>query len=197
VLALVPGTWPIGLVLGIVALRQIRGNPARLSGRGLARPAIPVGVVLTVLAILLLPGLLNPAPKARSASCLNNTKQLALAFLLYTQDSDDHAPPARTWADALSPYVKNDVVFRCVNCRAADACNYAYSMAIGGADMSRFPDRAVVHVVWDSDMGWNGYGDLTSVVFRHNNGANFAYADGRARWRSATQAAGLWDRGVP
>ncbi len=197
VLALVPGTWPIGLVLGIIALRRIRSNPSRLSGQGLARPAIPVGVVLTVLAILLLPGLLNPAPKARSASCLNNTKQLALAFLLYTQDSDDHAPPARTWADALSPYVKNEVVFRCVNCRAADACNYAYSMAVGGADMSRFADRAQVQVVWDSDMGWNGHGDLTSVVFRHNNGANFAYADGRARWRSATQAAGLWDRGVP
>ena len=197
VLALLPGTWPVGTVLGIIALRRIRANPSRLSGQGLARPAIPIGVVLTVLGILLLPDLLNPAPKARSASCLNNTKQLGLAFLLYTQDSDDQAPPARTWADALSPYVKNEVAFRCVNCRAADACNYAYSMAIGGADMSRFPDRAVVQVVWDSDMGWNGYGDLTSVVFRHNNGANFAYADGRARWRSATQAAGLWDRGAP
>ena len=197
VLALLPGTWPVGTVLGIIALRRIRANPSRLSGQGLARPAIPVGVVLTVLAILLLPGLLNPAPKARSASCLSNTKQLAFAFLAYTQESDEHAPPARTWADAISPYVKNDVIFRCVNCRAANSCNYAYSMAISGTDMRRFADRAQVQVVWDSDMGWNGYGDLTSVVFRHNDGANFAYADGHSKWRPATQAAGLWERGVP
>jgi prepilin-type N-terminal cleavage/methylation domain-containing protein/prepilin-type processing-associated H-X9-DG protein len=48
--------------------------------------------VITILAALLLPALNSTRTKAKAISCLNNQKQLALACVLYTDDSNDRLP---------------------------------------------------------------------------------------------------------
>ena len=41
---------------------------------------------------MLLPALAGPKSKAQGISCLNNTKQMALAWLMYAADNDDKLP---------------------------------------------------------------------------------------------------------
>jgi len=48
--------------------------------------------IIAILASMLLPALGAARAKAQSTSCLNNEKQLGLAFLMYLDDSDEYFP---------------------------------------------------------------------------------------------------------
>ena len=48
--------------------------------------------IIAILAALLLPALAKAKSKAQGISCLNNTKQMALAWLMYAGDNDDKLP---------------------------------------------------------------------------------------------------------
>ena len=49
--------------------------------------------IIAILASLLLPSLSRARERGRSASCINNLKQLGLTFAQYTNDHDDLLPP--------------------------------------------------------------------------------------------------------
>lgn len=108
--------------------------------------------IIAILAAILFPVFSQAREKARQSSCLSNTKQIGLAFLMYTQDYDElfplafgyhpqapqgwlwnfwHAVPADWrgdicppdnfrcgsyqvfWANAISPYIKNQQLWAC------------------------------------------------------------------------------------
>jgi prepilin-type N-terminal cleavage/methylation domain-containing protein/prepilin-type processing-associated H-X9-DG protein len=48
--------------------------------------------IIAILAALLLPALARAKSKAEGISCLNNTKQMALAHIMYAGDNDDKLP---------------------------------------------------------------------------------------------------------
>jgi prepilin-type N-terminal cleavage/methylation domain-containing protein/prepilin-type processing-associated H-X9-DG protein len=99
-----------------------------------------VFAIIAILAAILFPVFAQARDKARQASCLSNTKQIATAFLMYTQDYDERSPGGcfaewscdsspTGWIDeqgkpsstpynftglwVLRPYIKADQVFVC------------------------------------------------------------------------------------
>ena len=88
--------------------------------------------IIAILAAILFPVFAQAREKARSASCLSNTKQIGLASMMYAQDYDEvihanaFADGARVpqgahfvncssprWMDVIQPYTKNTQVFNC------------------------------------------------------------------------------------
>jgi len=77
--------------------------------------------IIAILAAILFPVFATAREKARATSCLNNEKQLGLAFVQYTQDFDENFPvgpggatsEGLGWAGRLWPYVKSKGVYAC------------------------------------------------------------------------------------
>jgi prepilin-type N-terminal cleavage/methylation domain-containing protein/prepilin-type processing-associated H-X9-DG protein len=81
--------------------------------------------IIAILAAILFPVFAQAREKARSASCLSNMKQLALAYRMYAQDWDEkysmnryngrtaNYPDSYTWKTAIQPYLKNKEILRC------------------------------------------------------------------------------------
>jgi len=93
-------------------------------GRGRGFTLIELLVVIAIIAILaaiLFPVFARAREKARTASCLNNVKQLTLGIMMYVQDYDETYPAAynyapvnpTTWMNPVMPYIKNDQVMKC------------------------------------------------------------------------------------
>jgi prepilin-type N-terminal cleavage/methylation domain-containing protein/prepilin-type processing-associated H-X9-DG protein len=75
--------------------------------------------IIAILAAILFPVFAQAREKARSISCLSNTKQLATSVLMYAQDYDEMYPMAvrddwnNSWPVLVQPYVKSIDLFRC------------------------------------------------------------------------------------
>lgn len=89
--------------------------------------------IIAILAAILFPVFAQARERARTISCLSNTKQLGLAELMYAQDYDEtfwsmpwpgggivqgecQAPACAGttfWSDLLMPYIKNTGLFSC------------------------------------------------------------------------------------
>jgi prepilin-type N-terminal cleavage/methylation domain-containing protein/prepilin-type processing-associated H-X9-DG protein len=99
--------------------------------------------IIAILAAILFPVFAQAREKARSASCLSNTKQIGLATAMYTQDYDESMPPAlqtsvtqlynlcgikadvllNTVYDETYPYMKNAQILQCPsNPQSIDLC---------------------------------------------------------------------------
>ena len=97
-------------------------NTAR-NGSAPAFTLIELLVVIDIIAILagmLLPALAKAKGTALGAKCLNNHKQMALGFLVYAGDHDDHYPSGTfaanaqlttapdVWFKLMLPYLGNN-----------------------------------------------------------------------------------------
>jgi len=93
-----------------------------------SRPAftlIELLVVIAIIAVLagmLLPVLARAKESARTLSCLNNLRQIALASSMYSMDANGHLPWFRNWlynrtpditTGRLFPYLKTKEVYMC------------------------------------------------------------------------------------
>lgn len=76
--------------------------------------------IIAILATMLLPVLNNARERARTATCINNLKQLGLAWMMYLDDYDEYFPPvdqgnvcwaypgnySKNWIGFIAPYVE-------------------------------------------------------------------------------------------
>jgi prepilin-type N-terminal cleavage/methylation domain-containing protein/prepilin-type processing-associated H-X9-DG protein len=91
--------------------------------------------IIAILAAILFPVFQKVRENARRTSCASNMKQLGLAIIQYTQDTDEKypicngtpaippSPQGNNWAQAIFPYVKATGVFQCPDSTDAAAFN--------------------------------------------------------------------------
>ena len=87
--------------------------------------------IIAILAAMLLPALTKAKQKAQSISCMNNTKQIMLAWNMYANDNNDSCPPndypyQTSYFGAVNPaQMKNWVVGTMA--KPADASDLQYN----------------------------------------------------------------------
>jgi prepilin-type processing-associated H-X9-DG protein len=115
-----------GLILGFLALSDIRASYGRLRGHGVAIAGIALNGVWTLLSIFILPALLLPAVQAareaaRRSECVNNFNRIGLAMHNYDSSKGSFPPPAMldkegkpllSWRVAILPYVGEGALYQ-------------------------------------------------------------------------------------
>ncbi len=166
--------------------------------------------IIAILAAILFPVFARAREKARQSSCLSNVKQLALSVHMYTQDYDECLPgyiyasgtnPRLYWFDVLAPYIKNQQILTCPSAANVTPTGYGWNfrwISYGWVETPQsctamgaiaFPAETVL--LADSNQYYvRGPGTTLTSYWppaRHNDGANFALADGHAKWYQSAQ----------
>lgn len=182
-----------GLILGIIAMNQIKRSAGQLGGRGLAlagtiTSAIALLLVpVAFLAAMLLPALAKAKSKAQTINCVNNVKQLALAARLYSSDNNDNYPTGTNWCDAFNQYAVAPKVYQCPADLAQLRSGYAFnSKLIGMAEKDVDPGTVMI---FESDAGWNACGGRESMIAQPRHGGRYVVglADGSVQQMTAAQ----------
>jgi len=117
--------------------------------------------IIAILAAMLLPALAQAREKARTASCMNNTKQLTLAGLLYADDNAEYLPsntayPSRsggTYGVAEIPYMNAKLG------TTSNTIKYWMDMCMTYTrDAQVFLCPSLAAPTWLGSYGWNVYG---------------------------------------
>jgi len=164
-----------------------------------------VMAIISILASILFPVFSRAIDKAKGTQCLSNVKQIQMAVMMYAQDYDSWYPPAPrvvggsvvTWADMVQPYMENRQILACPTLAGA-AVGYAINYWMtgnGGANARKSSEKvtfadATQPVAWylypfggtDPDPDGNASTVGSTPDPRHREGANFAFADGHAKW---------------
>lgn len=166
--------------------------------------------IIAILAAILFPVFAKAREKARQSSCLSNVKQLMIAVLSYAQDYDEMLPgyyfpgaPAASdqWHEIILPYVKNTQIFACPsvsNLNPGYGWNYrwiSYGTADSGVSpitsLGAFTAPSETVILSDSNQYYVRGPSISTASYwppaRHNEGSNFGFADGHAKWYMAAQ----------
>ncbi len=180
--------------------------------------------IIAILAAILFPVFARAREKARQTSCLNNVKQLSTAIAMYAQDYDDRLPFAYSfgdwWYEVLEPYTKNAQIFRCPS-KPRYPIGYAWNYAGCGyqpgvtwspprtgpiyegvnRSVYKSPGPAQTIIIGDNWLGGSSYQryylyrSIDRREGRHNEGDNYGFVDGHAKWLKPTdvQNSDWWD----
>ena len=181
--------------------------------------------IIAILAAILFPVFAKARAKAKQASCASNLRQIGLAVNMYIQDYDERTPP-NTWqdgtwafrqyltaADRIYPYVKNSQIFACPTfgelgpCPTqvgspfpyVNRCSYGFNnWVLSGRKLGEIIEPANLFMVMDAKNWWNDTcQNAYRLCHRHNEGANFCFADGHVKWlRSRTEKPDQWWPGL-
>ena len=175
--------------------------------------------IIAILAAILFPVFAKAREKARQTSCLSNLKEIGLAVMMYVQDYDERIPmpyspaPANwpLWEDRIQPYEKNWQIHICPSLSTTnyyasygwnwymvwDGSNWlALAEVLSPAETIMNGDRngGNWHMMAPFDPSLGGTNpDNAWAAARHNDGANFNFFDGHAKWYrlNATYTAGV------
>lgn len=108
--------------------------------------------IIAILAALLLPALASAKAKAQGIKCLNNVKQLQLAWQLYADDHDSRLVPANRWCTGqytdppgpdntnlgllrnglLGEYTANTAIYKCPGDQSVNVRSFSISTHMNG-----------------------------------------------------------------
>ena len=166
--------------------------------------------IIAILAAILFPVFAKAREKARQSSCNSNLRQLGTGLIMYAQDYDECTPIGfsglgwwtGTWKERLYPYVKNYQLYDCPSRRLGvpptGYGNYGINAYLGEAvafvalgNVTKPAETIALGENDDGDWVIEPRGDMGVtapwaqtgwVKDQHNEGANFAFLDGHAKW---------------
>lgn len=177
--------------------------------------------IIAILAAMIFPVFSRARAKAHRAKCVSNSRQLALAIQMYTEDFDEWFPWAANgpggdgvyggwvWYDtfpvpesgsfdvtrgSLYPYTRNPEIYICPDDRSGGGCSYEMNSYLRSAPLAVVGDAASVLLLIEEEYRGtanDGYFDVPCpdhVTLRHNEGSNFSFVDGHAKWEPWTDA---------
>lgn len=94
--------------------------------------------IIAILAAILFPVFAKAREKARATSCLNNTKQIGLGIMQYTQDYDETYPMGGNngntrWYNDVASYIKSDQIRSCPSATIKITGNWGSNYGINPA----------------------------------------------------------------
>jgi prepilin-type N-terminal cleavage/methylation domain-containing protein/prepilin-type processing-associated H-X9-DG protein len=114
--------------------------------------------IIAILAAMLLPALSRAKLKAQGIGCMNDTKQLALAWRMYAEDSADQLPFSYSYG-ANAPYVWVQGILDDVNPSATDNWNYDTTIKKGAIWPYCGNSLGIWHCPADTSYGLNPKGE--------------------------------------
>lgn len=199
----------IGLILGIVGLRQIDGSGGTIQGRGTAVAGIVVSaLVLTmmfflipIMAAILFPIFAQAREQARAAGCMSNMRQVGLATMMYAQDYDGRLPRANNWCDGVFPYLRTPSgrsprsMFYCPSLGTGTG-GQAYNSRLSTVSLDRIPTPGATVLAFDGTGGWNLAGGPELGVPRHRDGLYVLFSNGAVKWTQSLNSM-VWKPAPP
>jgi len=163
--------------------------------------------IIAILAAILFPVFARAREKARQTTCVNNLKQLGMAFFMYTTDYDEMFPFVYQWKTNLQPYIKNTQINVCPS-RPNLPWYYGQgynagltvppgTVAVEGVALKSeaaiaSPSYKILVVEWDrcnsgppvgpAGLFAGGATCYWAVTRVHNGGSNVLFCDGHAKW---------------
>jgi hypothetical protein len=135
---------------------------------------ITVSFILLII-VTLVPKLYVDGPPAKDMVCLNNLKQLGLAFQMYAQDNSNTYPTPDKWCDLIKPYLHRGADEKIFRCPAAERARCHYAMNPYCEPNS--PPGTVL--LFETKGGWNLFGgpELLTTENHSNNKTHIYFKD--------------------
>jgi len=133
--------------------------------------------IIAILAGMLLPALAKAKSKAQGIFCMNNNKQLGLAWVMYAEDNNDKVTGNLDGGDAQSPINSNR------------------TWCVGWLDLSGRADNTNVALLMNSQLG--KYSSAPAIYHCPADKSLSRGKTGRPRVRSISMNSYLGDRGGP
>lgn len=179
----------VGIILGIIALKQIKDDRSGLTGSGLAITGIATGafslILIPVFASILFPVFAKAREKARITQCVSNQRIIAINMQMYAQDNNGVLPSAAT---LLTDMHNAGIAGKMLDCPAVDdeenaatATCYGYNAALSGRNLATIPDPSVVLTTADSIPGEAIITSERQIDARHNRIFVASFADGHTK----------------
>jgi prepilin-type N-terminal cleavage/methylation domain-containing protein/prepilin-type processing-associated H-X9-DG protein len=168
--------------------------------------------IIAILAAILFPVFAKARERAQATTCLSNEKQLATAFMMYTDDNTGRLPRwwtptggdnngARDWATDTYPYVRNVEVYKCPTrprsnrgvgfnawlawehgCQISSLKRPAATCMFAEMEDPAHKNNPKYDVDRATPYQWPVDVRFWFAKDRHNGGANIAFVDGHAKF---------------